>query len=266
MQHQLSRRAVIGGAIGLSASIIFAGPASGQAGIWPDGKRGAVSITYDDGLDSQLDLAVPALDERGLRATFFVTMKNIEHRLAEWAMLPAAGHELGNHTMSHPCDLRRFTPRGFIEREVEPMEEWLNAVAPGRDNLAYAYPCDVTNLGPGSPTVQAHRYARLLQRAGISAARTSEGEPNNPTTLRQRAYRLQALAVGYNAPDLETVTSYLNLASRQGHWAILVFHEVCKGVLQTGDVAQSMHNRILDVIEASKLWVAPVGEVLSRSM
>ena len=31
--------------------------------LWPRGKSGAVSLTYDDGLDSQLDLAVPALEK-----------------------------------------------------------------------------------------------------------------------------------------------------------------------------------------------------------
>jgi peptidoglycan/xylan/chitin deacetylase (PgdA/CDA1 family) len=39
--------------------------------VWPAGHRGAVSLSYDDGLDSQLDLAVPALERHGFRGTFF---------------------------------------------------------------------------------------------------------------------------------------------------------------------------------------------------
>ena len=233
---------------------------------WPNGHRGAVSITYDDGLDSQLDLAVPALDACGIKATFFVTMTNIQHRLADWAALARRGHELADHTVSHPCDLQRYMPREFIEKQIAPMEAWLRSVDPDRSNAAYAYPCDVTNLGPGSPNAQAHRYARLLARAGVVAARTSEGEPNNPARLRQRAYRLQALAVGYDAPDLETVANYLSLAERRSHWAILVFHEIKTNGLQEGDVAQTVHDRIVESVSKSQLWPATMGEVLSHSL
>ena len=40
--------------------------------------RAAVSLAYDDALDSQLDNAIPALDRHGLRATFYLTAGNIQ--------------------------------------------------------------------------------------------------------------------------------------------------------------------------------------------
>ena len=36
--------------------------------VWPGGAQAAVSLGYDDGLDSQLDHVVPALNKRGLHA------------------------------------------------------------------------------------------------------------------------------------------------------------------------------------------------------
>ena len=39
---------------------------------WQDGKRAAVSITYDDSTINQFRIAVPMMNERGLPATFFV--------------------------------------------------------------------------------------------------------------------------------------------------------------------------------------------------
>jgi peptidoglycan/xylan/chitin deacetylase (PgdA/CDA1 family) len=39
---------------------------------WPDGRLGAVSLTFDDGAASQLRRAVPALNEAGLQGTFYL--------------------------------------------------------------------------------------------------------------------------------------------------------------------------------------------------
>ena len=50
---------------------------------WQDGKRAAVSITFDDSTINQFRIALPMLNERGLPATFFVITGEIpgsEHR------------------------------------------------------------------------------------------------------------------------------------------------------------------------------------------
>lgn len=50
---------------------------------WQDGKRAAVSITFDDATINQFRIALPMLNERGLPATFFVITGEIpgsEHR------------------------------------------------------------------------------------------------------------------------------------------------------------------------------------------
>ena len=39
---------------------------------WPNRQLAAVSLTFDDGLQSQLDLAVPILEECAVRGTFYV--------------------------------------------------------------------------------------------------------------------------------------------------------------------------------------------------
>ncbi|GAA0334781.1 polysaccharide deacetylase family protein [Sphingomonas oligophenolica] len=231
---------------------------------WPDGKSGAVSLTYDDGLPSQLDYAMPQLEAGGMRGTFFVTGNEIPPRDAEWRAAAARGHEIADHTIDHPCDLRRFRPQDFIAREVRPMEDYLDAVAGPSRFRGYAYPCDVTNLGPGSPNAEAGRYARLLKSAGIVAARTSEGAPNDPRRCRATAYRLHALAVGYDAPDPAAVKAYLQRAIDRGHWAILVFHGLVEEIGKPGDTRIEDHRAILDTIRKSDLWCAPLGRTLSH--
>jgi len=96
-----------------SLSILSAGSARAHRTVWPGGARGAVSLTYDDALNSQLDNAVPQLEARGLRGTFFLTEENIGDRLADWQAVARAGHEIADHTVHHPCDLRGYSPARF---------------------------------------------------------------------------------------------------------------------------------------------------------
>ncbi|MBO3755347.1 MAG: polysaccharide deacetylase family protein, partial [Candidatus Brockarchaeota archaeon] len=52
---------------------------------WPNGFKGAVSLTFDDGLPSQLDLGVPLLEEYGFKATFYVNPRDdYENVLKKW--------------------------------------------------------------------------------------------------------------------------------------------------------------------------------------
>lgn len=73
--------------------------------VWPHPVRAAVSLAYDDALDSQLDIAVPALNRHGLKASFYLTLGSdtVRKRLAAWRKVAAQGHELGNHTLFHQC-------------------------------------------------------------------------------------------------------------------------------------------------------------------
>jgi peptidoglycan/xylan/chitin deacetylase (PgdA/CDA1 family) len=83
----------------LSAAV-QAGPIS-----WPGKTKAAVSLSYDDALNSQLDNAVPALEKYGIKASFYPTLSSpvVAERMAEWRRLAAEGHELGNHTLFHSC-------------------------------------------------------------------------------------------------------------------------------------------------------------------
>jgi hypothetical protein len=68
------------------------------------GAKAAVSLQFDDSMISQLENAVPLLNRRGLRATFFINPARPQHQghLREWEVdVPKAGHELANHTLSH---------------------------------------------------------------------------------------------------------------------------------------------------------------------
>ncbi len=70
---------------------------------FPHGCEGAVSLTFDDGAQSQLDRAIPILNEHNLKATFYLNPRgDWKTRLASWREVALAGHEVGNHTVNHP--------------------------------------------------------------------------------------------------------------------------------------------------------------------
>lgn len=91
-----------------------------QGFAWPDGRKAAVSLAYDDALDSQLDNAIPALGRHGLKGSFYLVAANppVRLRMEDWRAAARNGHELGNHTLFHQCSARG------------PGREW---VAPERD-------------------------------------------------------------------------------------------------------------------------------------
>ncbi len=79
-------------------------PASGQTHFqWPNGKRAAVSLTFDDSRLSQIDAGLAVLRKQGVKATFYAQAPGVEKRLEGWKQAVAEGHEIGNHTVTHPC-------------------------------------------------------------------------------------------------------------------------------------------------------------------
>ena len=69
------------------------------------GKKAAVVLTYDDALNVHLDNAIPLLDSLGLKGTFYLTAfaQGSKDRIADWRKAATNGHEMGNHTLFHPC-------------------------------------------------------------------------------------------------------------------------------------------------------------------
>ena len=126
-----------------------------EAFAWPDGQKMAISLSYDDALNSQLDIAIPALNEHGLAASFYLTLTSpvVRQRLGEWRAAAAKGHELGNHTIYHPCSAalpdRDWVKNyhdidgyeiGEIVDEVNVANSFLHAID-GRKERTFTVPC-----------------------------------------------------------------------------------------------------------------------------
>lgn len=84
-----------------------------------------VALTFDDGPTDKVDEVIAALDEAGVKATFYVMGQEIEQRPDAAKKLVAAGHELGNHTYSHHRMV--FKSPSFIREEIEQTDALIRA-------------------------------------------------------------------------------------------------------------------------------------------
>ncbi len=256
----LSRRTALAGLTAMIASPALAQPARPRL---PAGARAAVSLTYDDGVDSQLDHAVPVLDALGLKATFFLTQENMEARLADWAKVARDGHEVADHTVSHPCKLQGYSAASFDRREIQPMETFLNSNFGVRRVHTYAYPCGLEGLGAGAAAARRARYLRAL-KGEVVAARTVEGPPNALAAVERDRFALNGFEPTYDLDEVAPAIRYLRRAMGVGGWAILVFHRVLPHRLEEGDTSVRVHREILSWIAGAPVWCAPMGQVFRQ--
>jgi peptidoglycan/xylan/chitin deacetylase (PgdA/CDA1 family) len=84
-------------------------------------KEKVVALTFDDGPTEKTDEIIEILQELDVKATFFLTGKEIEQHFDEAKKLVQAGHELGNHSYSHQRMV--FKTPSFIESEIERTDE-----------------------------------------------------------------------------------------------------------------------------------------------
>lgn len=118
------------------------------------GRKCAVALTYDDALQVHLDKAIPALDAAGLKGTFYLAgnFPGLKARITDWKRAAANGHELGNHTLFHPCaggpgrewvkpahDLNSYTMARILD-EVR-MTNTLLEVMDSQKDRTFAFPC-----------------------------------------------------------------------------------------------------------------------------
>lgn len=253
--------------LGLAAGAVDAARAVAEpAFAWPNGAKAAVSLTYDDSLDSQLDHGVDQITAAGFHVTFFLTLENMDARLADWvAVSKLGGHEFGNHTVSHPCGLQPYTAASYARKELAPMQAYMDRHFGKNPKRVFAYPCSETDLGPGDANQKFHTFETTLKRVGLAAARTSdEDAPMTPAYARRRPYWLRASATTYDQDDPRLAIDYVKGAMAAGLWAILVFHDIVPKRAQVGETSMATHKTVLDWLKAQDVWCAPIGAVLDQ--
>ncbi|MGH7575981.1 MAG: polysaccharide deacetylase family protein [Longimicrobiales bacterium] len=84
---------------------------STEAAKWQDAKRGAISITFDDGSPNQFRNAMPILNRLGMHATFFIVTGEIEGSEHPPAFLGRPFEEIMRDVAAAPTDATTFLER-----------------------------------------------------------------------------------------------------------------------------------------------------------
>ena len=230
---------------------------------WPGEAQAAVSLSYDDGMDSGLDHAIPDLENAGFRGTFYLITGywQVKLRKADWRKAFLNGHEIGNHTVHHPCrgrshkhDLETYTP-ARIGEEICRAHIWLNRHIGIDHHRTLAYPCGHCAIGnpPDEDSflsaVSAHHFAARLAAGGI----------NDPAVVAQNPLKIKAEAISFpHGKEVEPFTEYCEQTAKQKGWGVIVFHGVGDQWLTT---ERDVHQRLLGHLQDQRFWVAPVREV-----
>jgi peptidoglycan/xylan/chitin deacetylase (PgdA/CDA1 family) len=227
-------------------------------------KQCAVVLTYDDAIDQDLDNVMPALDSVGLKATFYLIGRSpvIGKRMEEWRTAARNGHELGNHSLTHPCDgtlpgfsswvdpdrdLSKYTiPRA--QDEIRVTNVLLQAID-GKAIRTYAFPC-------GEFTIHDSSYYLGLRKEFAGA----RGVLPHMETLG----KINPDNIGGYSMDGQTGEQMIALVkqARETHTLLVfVFHGVGGG--HSINVNLAAHSQLLHYLKdhSDEIWVAPMVDV-----
>jgi len=125
---------LLGVAAGAAAAVGFMGYAVrgrsstvfGESYYHADRTRPALALTFDDGPSETTPRLLEALEKYRVKATFFMCGENVRRCPDVARAVAARGHELGNHTDSHPR--LDFKSPQFIYREMARAQETIQEI------------------------------------------------------------------------------------------------------------------------------------------
>lgn len=232
---------------------------------WPKGKQAAIVLTYDDGLKSHLDVAIPQLDAARIKGTFFLNGSEMTPaEMVRWRAADKAGHELGNHSLFHPCPRTMLPNReryatetydvdGMI-REISAMNSLLFGID-GRRVHTYAYPCSQSFVG-GTDYVPAMRKSGL-----VKYARTG-GDPYNSVVVNFADLDIYNVPSNgpVDSPSGATLIEYVERVRAAGGMGVLQFHGVGGDYLE---VSAKAHQALVTYLKSHpEVWVVTFQEAM----
>jgi len=211
----------------------------------------ALSLTFDDSRAVHLDVAVPELNQRHMRASFFLIVSKTT-RLDDWRRVESQGHEIGNHSVSHEhaTDLNKASEELQVEDAKTFLESNFHA-----DVLTFAYPYAEVSPGLLYWVKRCDFAARGGRGDGSQVYIKSDAQPDWLNLPSQPSYTKY---------DTATYKSWIDRDISLTAWTILQIHGI--GDPSTGfePIPSKTFTEFLDYAQAAEargLWIAPFGEV-----
>ncbi len=221
---------------------------------WRGGASGSYCLTFDDGMDGQWQYAVPILNNKGIKATFFLNGAAVDAwyspnhlkyiHVPQMLRIAAAGHEIASHTYNHlnlptlddadvhaqmALDLEYFNHHGFRP-------------------YSFAYP-----FAASDPRVRqiVGQYMEFARGGYPMVTNSNSWDELDPHDLRWSSRADDH----YECVDLAIAT---------GTWAIGVFHKIGQESHQNEPSVEEF-SAFVDYVtacrDAGDLWVDTFGQI-----
>jgi peptidoglycan/xylan/chitin deacetylase (PgdA/CDA1 family) len=201
---------------------------------WPEGKQMALSLTFDDARYSQVEKGIPLLDKHDVKGTFYVSPGAMLEKIEDWKKAVSSGHDIGNHTLVHPCsgNFPWARHKALEDYTLDKMAQELDSAsmlihhALGIWPKAFAFTCGQTYVGRG---VDTRSYVPLVAERFETGRNWMNEGPNDPAycdLARLNGTELDGLSF---AEALKLIEA----ARVQGAWLVFAGHEMDEGGRQT---------------------------------
>jgi len=185
-----------------------------------------------------------------------------------WRDVAARGHELGNHTLFHPCrseppnerplqdigyNLCHYTERRF--RDEIGLANWILTQVDGRSERTYANTCHHNSIGMGA---NLQSLEPILADYFVAA----RGELTNQMIDITRVNYMNLGTIGADGRSFESLKDEITAAVEAGNWVIYTMHGVGDGTHRLFIDADE-HWRLVEWLGANRqrIWTAPMLEV-----
>jgi peptidoglycan/xylan/chitin deacetylase (PgdA/CDA1 family) len=201
---------------------------------WPEGKRVALSLSFDDARQSQITNGLDLFARHKARVTFYVNPRNMTPQLEGWKRAASQGHEIGNHSDSHPCSgnfpfaranaVEDYTPARFhadLDAAATGIERAL-----GLKSTTFAYPCGQKYIGRGANT---QSTVALIAPRFLAARGFKDESANDPAFCDLS----QLMGVDSDGLSFPQMLALLRDAEARGAWLVFAGHNIGSDGRQT---------------------------------
>jgi peptidoglycan/xylan/chitin deacetylase (PgdA/CDA1 family) len=204
----------------------------------PEGKECAISLSFDDAHISQIDKGIPLLDKYNIKATFYISPTYLKRRIGAWKEALRNGHEIGNHTINHPCTGNFiFSKDSALENyTLEQMDDELDKANEYIKNFlgilpsSFAYPCGQKFVGRG---LDVKSYVPLIAKKFFTGRGYFDESSNDPWFCDFS----QLLAMGSDGKTFEELIKLIEFSKRYGQWLIFAGHKTKEGEIQSTSIS-----------------------------
>lgn len=219
----------------------------------PSLENGAVSLGFDDGIESQYQYAWPLMQQRSMTGTFYAISGDVGSygslTKTELLDLQTYGNEIASHSIDHPDFTTLSTSQ--IQQECQQSKATLQGMGLTINN--FAYPCGASN--PTVDNIVKTYYHSGRYGGGVMTLPFSDFHVTGWTS--------------YSNTDAEDLAQYkqgVDMAAQSKGWTVLYFHDFFTDDANGGRITDKCFAQVLDYIQSKGVQVLTVEQALNMNI